>query len=110
LLLKFTVLQGYSIYLLAFFTLHSGIVNSPIGLRVWIISSTTFLAKYYWHRIPPIKVIVNITKYFRIKLGNLYDCLLCRAAEIRAYPRPTANPNANGIKTAIDSRLNVCCC
>jgi hypothetical protein len=53
-------------------------------------------------------MIVNITKYFRVKSGNLYDLLLRHADEIIAYPRPTANPNAKGIKTAADSRVNVC--
>jgi hypothetical protein len=51
---------------------------------------------------------LSIMKLFLFFKFPLYVFLLCRAAEIRAYPRPTANPNANGIKTAADSRLNVC--
>jgi hypothetical protein len=33
---------------------------------------------------------------------------LCRAAEIITYARPTANPNASGMKTAPPPKFNDC--
>jgi hypothetical protein len=37
-----------------------------------------------------------------------YVPFLCRAAEIMTYPRPTANPNASGMKTAPPSQFIAC--
>jgi hypothetical protein len=39
---------------------------------------------------------------------SIYVPFLWRAAEIITYPRPTANPNASGIKTAAPCSLNTC--
>ena len=40
--------------------------------------------------------------------NKTYFLLLCLAAEIRTYPKPTANPNASGIKTTPPSQFNAC--
>ena len=55
-------------------------------------------------------IITNITidLLTRIISFNIYVPFLCRAAEIITYPRPTANPNASGIKTAPPSQFSDC--
>ncbi len=47
-------------------------------------------------------MITNIVNDFIILIiyFDIYVPFLCRAAEIITYPKPTDNPNANGIKTA----------
>ena len=39
---------------------------------------------------------------------DIYVPFLCRAAEIITYPRPTAKPNASGIKTTPPSKFKDC--
>jgi hypothetical protein len=51
-------------------------------------------------------MLIITSKEFQDIRKSPYFFLLFHAAEIIAYPRPTANPNANGIKNTADSRLN----
>ena len=51
---------------------------------------------------------INIDLATRIISFNIYVPFLWRAAEIITYPRPTANPNASGIKTAPPSQFSDC--
>ena len=55
-------------------------------------------------------MIANIDNDLVIEIisFSIYLPFLCRAAEIITYPRPTANPNASGIKTAAPCSLNTC--
>ena len=55
-------------------------------------------------------MITNIVNDFVITIiyFDIYVPFLCRAAEIITYPKPTANPNANGIKTAPPSQFSDC--
>jgi hypothetical protein len=55
-------------------------------------------------------MITNIVSDFVITIiyFDIYVPFLCRAAEIITYPKPTANPNANGIKTAPPCHSNTC--
>jgi hypothetical protein len=55
-------------------------------------------------------MITNIVNDFVITIiyFNIYVPVLCRAAEIITYPKPTANPNANGIKTTPPSQFSDC--
>src|SRR5215211_7050352 len=51
---------------------------------------------------------INIDLVKRIISFNIYVPFLCRAAEIITYPKPTANPNPSGIKTAPASQFIAC--
>jgi hypothetical protein len=55
-------------------------------------------------------IIINIDNDLVITIisFSIYVPFLCRAAEIITYPRPTANPNASGIKTAAPCHSNTC--
>ena len=55
-------------------------------------------------------MITNIVNDFVITIIyiDIYVPFLWRAAEIITYPKPTANPNANGIKTAPPSQFSDC--
>ena len=55
-------------------------------------------------------IITNIVNDFVITIiyFDIYVPFLWRAAEIMTYPKPTANPNASGIKTAAPCHSNAC--
>jgi hypothetical protein len=67
-----------------------------------------FLGRDYIIIIKMMRTNINIDLVTRIISFNIYVPFLCRAAEIITYPRPTANPNASGIKTAPPSQFSDC--